>query len=151
MSTFLLKAHPSRGREHIFKIESYRDKVPLILFEDNHRLPPAHPKHLHLPNIYQTEHLIPNKQSLPSTHNKENDSVPKLFKRHFKQDRKQVSFKRILTDEKDKEEPTHLYHNFVTKKKNNKKVHMSKIIEKVISEDIEPWEHSKLHPSKKSG
>lgn len=39
----------------------------------------------------------------------------------------------------------HVYHNFISKKKNKKKVHMSKIIEKVLSEDIEPWA---LEPNK---
>ncbi len=49
---------------------------------------------------------------------------------------------RALTDEREniKEgEDCKIYHNFVNKKKNKKVNHMSKIIEKVLSEDIEPW------------
>ena len=33
-----------------------------------------------------------------------------------------------------------IYHNFVSKKKNPRKNHMSRIIEKVISENIDPWQ-----------
>ena len=39
-----------------------------------------------------------------------------------------------------------IYHNFVNKKRDKKMVRMREIIEKVVSENIEPWnlEHSNI-------
>lgn len=80
--------------------------------------------------------------------------MPKLFKKEVELNRRRLqNSKRLATDEKsneksrekEKEEGPHIYHNFISKKKNKKKVHMSKIIEKVLSEDIEPWA---LEPNK---
>ena len=90
---------------------------------------------------------------------KENDyCMPKLFRKEVELHRRKLqNSKRLATDEKEKskekekEEAQHVYHNFISKKKNKKKVHMSKIIEKVLSEDIEPWAlepHKPSQPSK---
>jgi hypothetical protein len=150
MSTFILKTHTSKSRnETIFKIEPYREKVPLLLFEENvqrmRNEEQIKSHQLHLPNIYQTENLLTAK-FIPKygkgDFDKENDfSMPKLFKRNVDHHKRKVqnNLKRLATDEKDKDDLQHVYHNFISKKKNKKKVHMSKIIDKVISEDIEPW------------
>jgi hypothetical protein len=69
---------------------------------------------------------------------------------------KESSLERISTVQKERiADGSKIYHNFINKRRNKLKIHMSKIIEKVISEDIEPWnlERSNLrqaeHPKNK--
>jgi hypothetical protein len=80
--------------------------------------------------------------------------MPKIGARDSSRGRNRDWMKgRVATDEKeslgDREK---VYHNFINKKMNKKNTHMSKIIDKVISQDIEPWnlDQSSLQQKKHS-
>jgi len=75
--------------------------------------------------------------------------MPKIFrslKSTEERKHKENSLERVSTAQKERiADGSKIYHNFINKRKNKMKSHMSKIIEKVISENIEPWDLKESH------